>query len=108
MRQRQRQLLGMIVFTMCVTSAVCSANDWPMWRRDAGRTGVTALPAKLQLSWTRELPTTTPAFHSPRLQFDAGYEPVVAQGRLLIASSRNNSVSAYAASTGMELLGNGP
>ena len=105
MRQRQRQLIGMIVLTTGMTSAVCSANDWPMWRRDAGRTGVTeeALPAKLQLSWTRELPTTTPAFHSPRLQFDAGYEPVVARGRLLIASSRNDSVSAYDASTGREL-----
>ena len=76
-----------------------------MWRRDAGRSGVTdeAPPAKLELSWSRELPTTTPAFHSPRLQFDAGYEPVVAKGRLLIASSRNDSVSAYDASTGSEL-----
>jgi len=76
-----------------------------MWRRDAGRTGVTEeiLPAKLELNWSRELPPTTPAFHSPRLQFDAGYEPVVAKGRLLIASSLQDSVSAYDASTGREL-----
>jgi hypothetical protein len=71
------------------------AEDWPMWRHDAGRTGVAAadLPASLQLKWVRQLPKVTPAYHSPRLQFDAGYEPIVADGRLLIASSRTDSVS---------------
>ncbi len=105
MSRRQRWLLGTFVLAMPVASAICSASDWPMWRRDAGRTGVTeeTLPRKLELRWSRELPTTTPAFHSPRLQFDAGYEPVVVKGRLLIASSRNDSVSAYDASTGREL-----
>ncbi|MEQ9407692.1 MAG: PQQ-binding-like beta-propeller repeat protein [Fuerstiella sp.] len=105
MNQRQRWLPGIFVLTMAVTSVVCLADDWPMWRRDAGRTGVTqtTLPTKLELSWSRSLPATTPAFHSPRLQFDAGYEPVVAKGRLLIASSRHDSVSAYDASTGKEL-----
>ena len=105
MNQQQRWLFGTLLLTVPVMTAVCAASDWPMWRRDAGRTGVTEelLPAKLELRWSRVLPTTTPAFHSPRLQFDAGYEPVVAKGRLLIASSRNDSVSAYDASTGKEL-----
>ena len=105
MNQRQRWLRGMSILTMSLTSVVCLASDWPMWRGDAGRTGVTrdALPAKLELTWSRKLPAITPAFHSPRLRFDAGYEPVVARGRLLIASSRNDSVTAYDASTGREL-----
>lgn len=105
MNQRRRWLRGNLLLTMSVMSAVCSAGDWPMWRHDAGRTGVAegVLPEKLELSWSRQLPTTTPAFHSPRLQFDAGYEPIAANGRLLIASSRNDSVTAYDASTGKEL-----
>jgi len=105
MNQRRRWLLGISLLTISLTSTVCSASDWPMWRRDAGRTGATkdSLPAKLELKWSQELQTISPAFHSPRLQFDAGYEPVVAKGRLLIASSRNDSVTAYDASTGREL-----
>lgn len=80
------------------------ASDWPMWRQNAGRTGVTedSLPEKLALKWVRHLPEITPAYHSPRLQFDAGYEPVVADGTLLIASSRNDSITAYEASSGRE------
>lgn len=112
MNQR-RPLHETFFVTMLVLSAACSADDWPMWRHDAGRTGATEerLPEKLELQWSRALPITTPAFHSPRLQFDAGYEPVVAKGRLLIASSRTDSVTAYETSTGKELWSyhtNGP
>lgn len=88
-----------------ITGLPCAdAEDWPMWRKDAGRTGVsdTKLPDDIQLLWSRELPPLTPAFHSPRLQFDAGYEPVVAKGCLLVASSLTDSVTCYAASTGQE------
>ena len=105
MKFRKRWLCGMCALTVVLMSAVCSANDWPMWRHDAGRTGATEanLPTELKLRWSRKLPSTTPAYHSPRLQFDAGYEPVVAKGRVLIASSRNDSVTAYDVSTGKEL-----
>ena len=104
MNQR-RWLLGTCLPAMFVMSSVSSASDWPMWRHDARRTGVTVdrLPAKLELRWTRELPKTSAAFHSKRLQFDAGYEPVVAKGRLLVASSRTDSVTAYESATGKEL-----
>ena len=65
------------------------ATDWPMYRNDAGRRGVTedSLPENLSLTWMRELPKLTPAFKDKRLHFDAGYEPVIAKGILLIASS---------------------
>lgn len=109
MTQRRQWLLELsfiatFVATTVCPMAVCSADDWPMWRSDAGRTGVTreSLPEKLELKWVRKLPVIEPAFHSPRLQFDAGYEPVVADGRLLVASSRNDSVTAYDAETGKE------
>ena len=110
MLQRRPWLL---VLSFIATSAVaagfsvnfCWANDWPMWRSDAGRTGVTteSLPEKLELKWVRKLPAISPAFHSPRLQFDAGYEPVVADGRVLVASSRNDLVTAFDAETGKEI-----
>jgi len=80
------------------------ADDWPMWRNDAGRTGATAesLPKNLSLHWVRQLPKIQPAFHSERLQFDRGYEPVVAAGKMLVASSRNDTVTAYDVATGRE------
>ena len=92
---------------------VAVADDWPMWRQNSRRSGVseTTLPVNLELQWVRELPPITPAFQSSRLQFDAGYEPIVANGRLLIASSLTDSVTCYDAMTGREnwtFFTNGP
>ncbi len=94
--------LPVIVCIALTASVNAFADDWPMWRQNAGRTGVTTteVPASLQLSWVRHLPVITPAYHSSRLQFDAGYEPIVADGQMLIASSRTDSVSAYETATG--------
>lgn len=85
-------------------ATVC-AEDWPMYRHDAGRRGVTStsLPKNPQLAWVRNLPPLTPAFHNSRLQFDAGYEPVVVGQHLLIASSGTDSVTAYDTRTGKQL-----
>lgn len=73
-----------------------------MYRKDSGRTAVceSELPDDLTLRWTRQLPELTPAFHNARLQFDAGYEPVGAAGKVLVASSLTDSVTAYDAETG--------
>ena len=78
------------------------ADDWPMWRHDAGRTGTSSQPpfATPHLQWTRQLPPLTPAFRNSRLQFDAGYEPVVAGKTLVVGSSRDDSVTAYSTETG--------
>jgi outer membrane protein assembly factor BamB len=94
-----------IVFCLVIANPLASiAEDWPMWRKDAGRSGVaeSALPESMKLQWVRELPPITPAFHNRRLQFDAGYEPVVAQGQLLVASSLTDTVTSYDASTGQK------
>ena len=101
------------VTILCITAMFCwpsifpaaVADDWPMYRHDDGRRAVTPdnLPEDLHLAWIRELPKLTPAFKNSRLQFDAGYEPVVADGHLLIASSRTDSVKAYDAKTGKQL-----
>lgn len=89
----------------CLSVASVSAEDWPMYRHDAERRGVTpaSMPKNPQLAWSIELPLLKPAFHNSRLQFDAGYEPVVAGQHLLVASSRTDSVTAYDTRTGEQL-----
>lgn len=81
------------------------ADDWPMWRANAGRTAAVtpAVPEKLAVLWSRELPPLKPAFRDVRLQFDKGYEPVVLGQRMFVASSRDDSVTAFATDTGAQL-----
>ena len=79
--------------------------DWPMWRGDANRSASTdeQLPAKLSLTWSRQLPALKPAWpEDPRLQFDAHYEPVVMGSTMFVSSSRSDSLTAIDTSTGAE------
>jgi len=84
-----------------------------MWRHDPGRTAASPMtvPANRGLSWVRHLPPLKPAYRDNRLQFDAGYEPIVLGNRLFVASSRDDSVTAYDTATGAEewkFFTNGP
>ena len=94
-----------VLFGFLLVAPLAWAEDWPMYRQDAGRRGVTShsLPSDLQLVWARQLPPLTPAFHNSRLQFDSGYEPIVADGKVLIASSRDDCVTAYSAVDGTQI-----
>ena len=76
--------------------------DWPMWRHDSARSAKTAeeLPNELHLRWVRDFPKLKPAYREQRLQFDAGYEPVVLDKSMFIASSRDDSVTALDTETG--------
>jgi outer membrane protein assembly factor BamB len=81
-------------------------QDWPAWRHDAQRSGVTPvpLPAELRLRWTRELPSLEPSWpDQPRALFDAAHEPVVAGGRVYVGCSESDSLTAYDAASGAEL-----
>lgn len=91
--------------TLLVGASSLLAEDWPMWRANSGRTASVspALSEKLALLWSRELGPLKPAFRDVRLQFDKGYEPVVLDKQLFVASSREDSVTAYATDTGAEL-----
>jgi outer membrane protein assembly factor BamB len=82
--------------------AMTLAADWPMWRADSGRTARSAdpLPESLSVRWVRQLPPLRPAYRHHRLGFDGGYEPIISDGRLFLASSLTDSVTAYDASTG--------
>jgi outer membrane protein assembly factor BamB len=94
----------LFTITMFAAASASTAEDWPMWRHNSGRTGIStgSLPDSTSLAWARDLPAIEPAFHNERLQFDAGYEPVVAGGKVLIASSKNDSVTAYDSDSGRE------
>ena len=81
------------------------AADWPMWRHDAARTGVTSeeLPVNLRLAWSRVLPPNHLAWaEDPRLQFDASIEPIVVGKTMLVASSTTDSLTALDTDTGRE------
>lgn len=97
-------LCRILLFCLLIPATQLVADDWPMWRHDAGRSASCEekLPADLQLLWTRPLPPLKPAYRNSRLQFDAGYEPVVAGKTLYIASSRNDRLTAYETETGAE------
>ena len=100
-----------ILFTLFITgflflSGSTEAADWPMWRYDAGRTAATAesLPGKLSLSWSLELPKLEAAWpNQPQLQFDVGYQPIVADGIMFVGSSSNDSMTAYDVATGKQV-----
>ena len=72
------------------------AADWPMWRSDVRRSGVSSadLPDEMNLRWTRELPKAKPAWpNEPRLHFDASYEPIVSGRRMIVGSPNENRCS---------------
>lgn len=100
-----RPFITTLLFLLPAFTSSIGASDWPMYRRDAGRRGITpdTVPANPQLSWSRNLPPLTPAFQDNRLQFDAGYEPVVVGQTLLLTSSLSNSLTAYDTRTGKEI-----
>ncbi|MBT5604449.1 MAG: PQQ-binding-like beta-propeller repeat protein, partial [Lentisphaerae bacterium] len=97
------------------TVGLVRAADWPMFRHDPGRTAATdgALAPVLHLRWARRFPELVPAWlgEFPHLRFDEQYEPIVAGKLLYLASSDDDSVSAYDTETGKRLwrfYANGP
>ncbi len=104
-----------IVFLIgLMKTSTSSGEDWPMWRKDAGRTAATSeqLAEKLHLQWSRQLGALKPAWtEDARIQFDAHYEPVIGGQTLFVGSSRNDSVTALDLSTGerkWRFYANGP
>lgn len=106
---------GLLLSLHLAAALSAGAADWPQWRQNAGRTAETTLelgdPARWNILWQRELPSPEPAFQDIRLQFDAGYEPIVLGSRLVLGSNVDGSVAAYDTGTGEELWvfhSNGP
>lgn len=99
---------GWLIGVFCLGTVVPAvAADWPMWRCDAGRTACSpeVLAEPLHLQWVRHDQPLRPAFwqvRQERVQFDAGYEPVVWGQTLFVCSSRNDSVTALETETGRQ------
>ncbi|MCA9269313.1 MAG: PQQ-like beta-propeller repeat protein, partial [Planctomycetales bacterium] len=92
---------------LALSAAALHAADWPVWRADAQRGASTSesLANDLHLQWTIDLPRPQTAWPADQhdLQFDAAYEPIVAQGRLFVPSMIHDCVAAYDAKTGKPL-----
>ena len=97
--------LALYLFVLSLAMNSASAADWPMWRHDPQRSAETtqSLPESLFVQWVHKLPALEPAFNNERLQFDAGYEPIVKDQRLFYGSSQTDSVTAIDVTTGKEL-----
>lgn len=96
--------LGITTVALLFISPVAGA-DWPMWRNNTGRTAETKarLGDNPRLHWSRQLPALKPAYRDNRLQFDAGYEPIVLGKKLIVGSSRDDSVTAFDTETGEQV-----
>jgi outer membrane protein assembly factor BamB len=85
-----------------------AAEDWPAYKHDAGRSGVTAeaLDFPLAQTWARRPnQPPAPAWVQPgkemhRMDFDYAPQPVVAGGLVYLASSSDDTVRAFKADTG--------
>ena len=97
-----------VVLATAAWMAVSSVHsgDWPMWRHDTLRSGVTTeeLGEKLHLQWSREVTPASVAWpNESRLHFDSSIEPIVKGKRMFVGSPVEGSVTAFDTDTGREL-----
>lgn len=102
---------------LVIMTGAASANDWPMWRYDTGRSAAAphALADDLNLQWTREYPQLEPVWDDPLnrdlMQYDTVYEPIIADDVMYLASNAFDRVTALDLVSGDELwsfYANGP
>jgi len=108
----QRRILGTLVLlgTSLTAAAGLSAADWPAYRHDLARSGVTeeALPAPLHRQWVYAAAhAPKPAWPEPgrelnRLPFDYAYDVTAAGGLAYFGSSADHKVYAIRLDSGRE------
>ncbi len=85
------------------------AQDWPMWRYDAGRTAASPhdLPDRLVLQWTRKYTPRVQVWDDPLnndlMQYDKLFEPIIMSGRVFVGFNDSDKVVAWDLETGQEL-----
>jgi len=85
------------------------AEDWPMWRCDAGRTAASGenLPPELHPQWSRQYSPRQQAWDDPLnldlMTYDRLLEPIVVKGRLFVGFNDRDKISALDAVTGKHL-----
>jgi outer membrane protein assembly factor BamB len=94
---------------ICFSAATFAADDWPMWRADAERSGATSntIPERLSLLWQREFSPRQQAWDDPLnldlMTYDRTFEPIVVNGRMFVGFNDRDKLLALDASTGKEL-----
>src|SRR5438067_13667498 len=100
---RPLTLSSLLAVLLLLSARVALAADWPMEGANPQHTSSSdaALPAELRLHWSMDLPPLQPAWPDQnRLKDDAVYHPIVAGGRMIVASPLDDSVAAYDVGTG--------
>lgn len=99
---KQYAFTWLVIFSVVGPRAL--AEDWPMFRADAARSGYSAdpLPERLVLRWRHACTAgPSPAWPSSgRITFDFAYQPIVVDGAVLYGTSSNDQVVALDALSG--------
>ena len=102
-------IVVVILLGLVTTSSQGTANDWPMWRSDAGRTAVNRenLPERLYPAWARVEAARKPVWDDPLnhdlMAYDRIFEPVAKDGRLVVTFNDSDKVVAFNIATGDEI-----
>ena len=108
MNQRRFQTIATGCLAVAVLARGVCAEDWPTYKKDPARTGVTAerLSLPLAQAWVyRPSRPPRPAWPEPgkelhRTDFDYAPQPVIAGGLVYFGSSADDTVRALDAKTG--------
>src|SRR6187455_1364655 len=95
---RRSVAIGLLALSLCATAA-----DWPMAGGNAAHTSSveSPLPATLERHWAIDLPAQPVAWPDQvRLKDDGVYHPIVVGRHLIVASSLDDSATAYDVVTG--------
>ncbi len=102
-----KKLLLALIFS--VIPILLPAEDWPMWRYDAGRTASSSeeLTDELYLQWVKHYTPREQVWDDPLnndlMQFDKVFEPIAVDGILYIGFNDQDKVVALNSATGYEI-----
>ncbi len=94
------------IFLQLVLVGNCFAQDWPMWRYDAGRTAVSSekLSHELHMQWVQHFSAREPVWDDPLnqdlMQYDSVFEPIVLGKTLFVGFNDYDKVAAFDLETG--------
>jgi len=100
------KFLILSIFLQLILASNCFAQDWPMWRHDAGRTAASSvnLNHELNLHWVQNFNARVPVWDDPLnqdlMQYDTVFEPVVLGKTLYVGFNDCDKVAAFDLVTG--------
>jgi len=106
LRWRLTGMAGLVVF-LVVAALGAYAEDWPMWRFDAGRTAASpeTLPDDLDVLWVRHFTPRRTAWQEPlnveRMPYDRCFEPVVTGNTMFVPFNDSDKLLAVDTDTGL-------